>query len=79
MKFIVKLAKAKKGLEIGVFTGYSALSFAEALPEDGKLIAIDVSKEWTDIGRKYWQEAGVDHKIDLRLEGGNIVLDELIA
>ncbi|CDW86210.1 sam-dependent methyltransferase [Stylonychia lemnae] len=79
MKFIVKLANAKKGIELGVFTGYSALSFAEALPEDGLLIAIDVSKEWTDIGMKYWKEAGVDHKIQLRLEGGIIVLDELLA
>ncbi|CDW85100.1 o-methyltransferase [Stylonychia lemnae] len=79
MQFIIKLAKAKKGLELGVFTGYSALSFAEALPDDGLLIAVDVNKEWTDLGKKYWKEAGVDHKIQLRLEGGDIVLNELLA
>ncbi|CDW90260.1 sam-dependent methyltransferase [Stylonychia lemnae] len=79
MKFLVKQANAKKGIELGVFTGYSALSFAEVLPEDGLLIAIDVSEEWTEIAKKYWKEAGVDHKIQLRLEGGSIVLDELLA
>ena len=79
MKFMLQLAGAKKGIELGVFTGYSALSFAEALPEDGKLIAIDVSREFTDLARKYWEEAGVSHKIDLRLEGGLSVLDELVA
>ena len=79
MKFLLKLAGAKKGLEIGVFTGYSALSMAEALPEDGRIIAIDVSKEWTDLAQKYWAEAGVAHKIHLRLEGGIAVLDEMLA
>jgi caffeoyl-CoA O-methyltransferase len=54
-------------LEIGTFTGYSALSVALALPEDGQLIACDVSEEWTSIGRRYWQEAGVASRIDLRI------------
>ncbi len=79
MAFLARLAKAKKGIELGVFTGYSALCFAEALPEDGKLIAIDVDKVYTDVAEKYWKEAGVDHKIQLRLEGGSKVLDELIS
>jgi predicted O-methyltransferase YrrM len=67
MKFLVKLAKAKKGIEVGVFTGYSALCMAEALPADGKLIALDIDEKFTDIGKKYWKEAGVDNKIDLRI------------
>jgi caffeoyl-CoA O-methyltransferase len=54
-------------LEIGVFTGYSALAVAQALPEDGRLVALDVSAEWTAIARRFWKEAGVAHKIDLRL------------
>lgn len=68
MKFLVQLAKAKKGIEIGVFTGYSALSLAEGLPEDGKLIALDISEQFTDVAKKYWKEAGVEHKIDLRIQ-----------
>ena len=58
MKFILQISKAKKGIEIGVFTGYSALCMAEALPEDGKLIGIDISEEFTSLGKKYWKEAG---------------------
>lgn len=67
MHFLIKLINARKALEIGTFTGYSALVTALALPEDGRLIACDVSQEWTDIGRSYWREAGVEQKIDLRL------------
>ncbi len=78
MKFILILAKARNGIELGVFTGYSALSFASALPDDGKLIAIDVNKEFADLARKYWTEAGVAQKIDLRLEGGLVVLEDLL-
>jgi predicted O-methyltransferase YrrM len=63
----VRLTEARKALEIGVFTGYSALAVASALPEDGKLIACDVSEEWTRIARRYWQEAGLSSRIDLRL------------
>ena len=79
MAFMVRVAGAKKGIELGVFTGYTSLCFAEALPEDGKLIAVDVSEEFTGIAHKYWAEAGVDKKIDLRLDGGLKVLQELIA
>lgn len=63
----VKMLGARKTIEAGVFTGYSSLAVALALPEDGKLIACDVSEEWTSIARRYWRAAGVEHKIDLRL------------
>jgi caffeoyl-CoA O-methyltransferase len=64
---LVKTIGAKRALEIGTFTGYSALAVAMALPDDGELVACDVSDEWTSVGRKYWEQAGVAHKIDLRL------------
>jgi predicted O-methyltransferase YrrM len=67
MSLLVKLSGAKRALEVGTFTGYSALTVALALPEDGQLVACDVSEEWTNIGRRYWQRAGVAHKIDLRI------------
>ena len=78
MAFMVRVAGAKKGIELGVFTGYTSLCFAEAMPEDGRLIAIDVDENWTNIGKKYWAEAGVEKKITLRLDGGIKVLDELL-
>jgi predicted O-methyltransferase YrrM len=65
--FLVKLTGARRALEIGTFTGYSALCVAQALPQDGRLICCDVSEEWTSIGRRFWREAGVDGKIDLRI------------
>jgi len=67
MALLVQLLGAKKTFEVGVFTGASALSVALALPPDGKVIACDVSEEWTSIARRYWQEAGVAGKIELRL------------
>ena len=79
MAFLVRVSGGKKGIELGVFTGYTSLCFAEALPADGKLIAIDVSEEYTNLGRKYWKLAGVDDKIQLRLDGGVKVLEELLA
>jgi len=79
MELLIQLMGAKKVLEVGVFTGYSALTVATALPEDGKLIACDVSEEWTSIGRKYWEEAGVAHKIDLRIAPAVDTLDALLA
>ena len=67
MGLLVELLGGRKALEIGTFTGYSALCVALHLPEDGQLIACDVSREWTRIGKRFWKEAGVDHKIDLRI------------
>ena len=64
---------------MGVFTGYSALSVALGLPEDGKLIALDVSEEWTNVGRRYWEMAGVTDKIDLRIAPALESLQNLIA
>ena len=65
--FFVKLLGVRRALEIGTFTGYSALSVAQALPADGKLVCCDVSDEWTSIGRRYWREAGVAERIELRI------------
>lgn len=79
MALLVKLLGAKKTLEVGVFTGYSSLVVASALPEDGKVVACDVSEEWTSIGRRYWEEAGVAHKIELNLAPGTETLDRLLA
>ncbi|MBD2195466.1 MULTISPECIES: class I SAM-dependent methyltransferase [Calothrix] len=77
--FLVKLIGAKKTLELGVFTGYSSLSVALSLPADGKIIACDVSEEFTDIARRYWQAAGVADKIDLRLAPATETLDKLLS
>ena len=79
MAFVVRLLGAKRTLEVGTFTGYSALVVAEALPDDGKVIACDVSEEWTQIGRPFWERAGVANKIDLHLRPAVETLDELIA
>ena len=65
--FLVTLLDAKRVLEIGTFTGYSALAMARALPADGRLDACDVDRDWTDIGRRYWDEAGLAGKIHLHL------------
>jgi predicted O-methyltransferase YrrM len=79
MALLVRLLKARKTLEVGVFTGYSSLVVAQALPEDGKVIACDVSEEFTAIARRHWEEAGVAHKIDLRLAPAIQTLDALLA
>ena len=78
MQMLVKLTGAKRCIEVGVFTGYSALSVALALPEDGEIKAFDISEEWTSMGRKYWESAGVSKKIDLRLQPATEGLAELI-
>ncbi|MBD1910028.1 MULTISPECIES: class I SAM-dependent methyltransferase [unclassified Leptolyngbya] len=79
MALLVQLLGAKKALELGVFTGYSALRIALALPPKGQLIACDVSEEFTQVARRYWQAAGVDHKINLRLAPALETLDQLLA
>lgn len=79
MALTAKLIGATRYLEIGTFTGYSALSVAQALPADGKLVCCDVSKEFTDRARGYWKEARVDSKIDLRLGPAVETLDAMIA
>lgn len=79
MRLLLKLIGARKTLEVGVFTGYSSLSAALALPEEGRVIACDVSEEWTGIARRYWTEAGVAGKIDLRLAPAIETLDALLA
>jgi predicted O-methyltransferase YrrM len=79
MALLAQLLGARRTIEIGVFTGYSALSVALALPPDGKIVACDVSEEWTAIGRKHWEKAGVAGKIDLRLAPALETLDKLIA
>ncbi len=67
LAMLAKLIGARRAIEIGTFTGYSALAVAQALPEDGKLICCDISEEWTSVARRYWQEAGVAARIELRL------------
>ena len=79
MALLVQLMGAKKTLEVGVFTGYSSLSIALVLPSDGRIIACDISEEYTAIARRYWQAAGVAEKIDLRIAPALETLDHLLA
>ena len=79
MALLVQLLGATKTLEIGVFTGYSSLAVALALPANGQIFACDVSEEYTAIARRYWQQAGVADKIDLRLAPALETLDRLLA
>jgi predicted O-methyltransferase YrrM len=79
MALLVRLLGARKCLEVGTFTGYSALAVALALPADGKLIACDISEEWTAVGRRYWKEAGMAERIDLQLGRALKTLDKLLA
>ncbi|HSW69111.1 MAG TPA: class I SAM-dependent methyltransferase [Gammaproteobacteria bacterium] len=78
MALLIQLMKAKKTLDIGVFTGYSALCVAEALPPDGKVIGCDINVEWTKIAKRFWEMAGVADKIDLRLAPALETLQALI-
>jgi caffeoyl-CoA O-methyltransferase len=67
MEIFTRAMGASRAVEVGTFTGYSALSVARGLPDDGHLLCCDVSEEWTSIGRRYWDKAGVGHKIELRI------------
>ncbi|HSC19869.1 MAG TPA: class I SAM-dependent methyltransferase [Rhizomicrobium sp.] len=79
MALLARLMNAKRYIEIGTFTGYSALAVALALPEDGRVVCCDVSKEYTDLARAYWEQAGVASKIELRLGPAVETLDRMIA
>lgn len=79
MQLLVKLVGAKRTIEIGTFTGYSALCVALALPKDGKILACDISDEYTSVGRPYWQRAGVADKIELVIAPATETLDARIA
>ena len=79
LALLARLAGAKRCIEVGVFTGYSALAVALALPDDGRIVALDVSREFTDIAQGYWKEAGVAQKIELRLGPALASLDRMIA
>lgn len=79
LRVLIKMTGAKRAIEIGVFTGYSSTAIALALPPDGKLIACDISEEYTSVARRYWTDAGVAGKIDLRLGPAKDTLARLIG
>ena len=79
LAMLVELTGARRCIEVGTFTGYSSTAVALALPEDGQLVCCDVSEEWTSLARKYWVEAGVADKIDLRVAPAAETLDQLLA
>jgi len=79
MELLVKAVGATKAIEVGTFTGYSAMVVASALPAGGRLVACDVSEEFTSVGRRHWAQAGVGEKIDLRIGPAVATLDSMIA
>jgi caffeoyl-CoA O-methyltransferase len=79
LALLVRLIGAKRTIEIGTFTGYSALAVAQALPKDGKVTCCDINQEWTAIARRYWQEAGLADRIELRLGPAAETLKSLLA
>ncbi|HSI57689.1 MAG TPA: class I SAM-dependent methyltransferase [Ideonella sp.] len=79
MALLVRLIGARRAIEIGVFTGYSALTVALALPDDGRLLACDVSEDYTRLGQPHWQAAGVAHKIELAIAPALQTLDARLA
>jgi len=78
MRLLVRLMGASRCIEVGVFTGYSSLSVALALPDEGRIIACDVSEEFTTVAKRYWKEAGVERKIELRLGPALETLDAML-
>ena len=79
MALLVKLLGARKTLDIGVYTGYSSLCIGLALPQDGRVFACDLNREWTDIAKRYWLKAGVADKIELRLAPAQQTLENLVT
>jgi predicted O-methyltransferase YrrM len=79
LQILVRLSGSVRCLEVGVFTGYSALAVALALPPEGRLVALDISAEFTQFAKGYWKEAGVAGKIDLRIGPASHTLDDMIA
>jgi caffeoyl-CoA O-methyltransferase len=79
MQLLARMIGARRTLEIGTFTGYSALAVALALPDDGSVLTCDISREYTDLARRYWEKAGVAHRIDLRIAPALETLDALLA
>ena len=79
MAMLLKLMGAKRALEIGTYTGYATLWMAQALPEDGGIVACDVSERWTSVARRFWKDAGMDGKIRLELRPALETLDGLLA
>ena len=79
MSLLVQVSGAKRILEIGTFTGYSSTAMALALPADGRMVCCDVSREWTDVARRGWSDAGVDDRIDLRIGPATETLETLEA
>jgi len=79
LRFFAEVMGVRRAIEIGVFTGYSSTSIALAMPSDGNLIACDVNESWTAVARRYWKDAGVDGRIDLRIGEALATLDGLIA
>ncbi|MFN8036685.1 MAG: O-methyltransferase [Acidimicrobiia bacterium] len=79
MTILTRLIGARRAVEVGTFTGYSALAIARGLPDDGRLLCCDVSEEWTAIARKHWAHAGVDGRIDLRIAPAAETLGSLPA
>lgn len=78
MQLLLRLMGARRCIEIGTFTGYSTLAMALALPEDGRVLACDVSEEWTAVGQRYWEEAGVAERVDLRIAPASETLAGMI-
>jgi caffeoyl-CoA O-methyltransferase len=79
LALLVRLLNARRVLEVGTFTGYSSTAMALALPPDGRIVCCDVSREWTDVARRTWADAGVEDRVDLRLGPALETLDAMLA
>ncbi len=78
LQLLIRLIGARRVIEVGTFTGSGSLAMALALPEDGRIVACDVSAEWTSVGRRHWEKAGLAHKIDLRIAPAADTLNALL-